>query len=101
LTFYFEHRGTIFTEYSILKMLHQDAGSMLPNLLSYNHFRMAWYSYLSLLDIDYAHGFQCDLCGTTQAIVLMDATTLSYRKEFDSSHFFLPEKNVQPLLSGR
>lgn len=96
----FYSRGTIFTEYSILKMLHQDAGSRLPDLLTYNHFRMAWYNYLSRLNIDYTEGFRCNDCGNSPVIVIMDATTLSFRKELDSRHF-LPEMKAQPLLSGR
>lgn len=67
--YYFDHRGTIFTEYTILKMMHQDAGSMmLSTLLSYNHFRMAWYSYLGLLNIDNTMGFTCNHCGSAPFI---------------------------------
>ena len=67
-------RGTIFTEYAILKLMISDCGVVLPALLTYNKFRMAWYSYLALLDINYAEGFKCSHCSSTPKILIMDAT---------------------------
>lgn len=97
----FNYRGTIFTEYTI-QMMHQDAGSIaLHSLLSYNHFRMAWYSYLGLLNINYADGFTCINCKNTPKILIMDATTLAFRKELDSRSLFLPENTTFPLRAGR
>ena len=92
-------RGTIFTEFTILKLMISDCGIVLPALLSYNNFRMAWYSYLALLDINYTEGFKCSHCGSTPKTVIMDATSLAFRKELDWCNLFLPESKL--LISGR
>ena len=95
-------RGTMYTEYTILKMMHADAGSStLPRLLKYNHFRMAWYSYLGLLNINYSEGFTCTHCGSAPEALIMDATTLSFRKELDMQNLFLPQSKTLPLRAGR
>ena len=58
--------------------LHMDAGSMIAYVFKYNHFRQGWYAFL---DIDYSEGFMCVECGSCPDIVIMDATTLSFRKD--------------------
>ena len=78
-----------------------DCGGVLPTLLSYNNFRMAWYSYLALLDIDYNEGFRCIHCKSNPKIVIMDATSLAFRKEMDCGDLFLPEVGAGPLICGR
>lgn len=96
------YRGTIYTEYTILKIMHADAGSLgLPRLLKYNHFRMAWYSYLGLLNIDYLEGFRCSHCGSAPELMIMDATTLGFRRELDMQNLFLPQSKTLPLRAGR
>jgi hypothetical protein len=52
--------------------------------MSYGHFRAAWYSFMSLLDIQYEEGFQCPHCGPAPSVVVGDATTLAYRQCYDS-----------------
>ena len=95
-------RGTMYTEYTIIKMMHADAGSStLPRLLKYNHFRMAWYSYLGLLNINYSEGFTCTHCGSAPEALIMDATTLSFRKELDMQNLFFPQSKTLPLRAGR
>lgn len=77
-------RTTIHTEYTVLVKAHEDAGnSAVADTVHYNHFRSAWYAYLSLLDIDFDGGFQCAICGTHPQAIIMDATALAFRKDFD------------------
>ena len=62
---------------------HEDTGNYsFQKEFTYNHFRWSWYSFLKLLDIDTSSAFMCPECGTAPDIVLMDATSLSFRKEF-------------------
>lgn len=63
---------------------HEDAGnSTFADTVHYKHFRAAWYAYLSLLDIDFSSGFQCTTCGPYPQTIIMDATSLSFRKDLD------------------
>ena len=74
----------MFTEYTVLRAMQEDRGnSSFASNFSYNHFRMAWYGFLQLLDIDLCEGFMCTTCGDHPDIVIMDATSLSFRKDFD------------------
>ena len=50
------------------------------NRPSYNNLRYAWYSFLLLLDIDFAAGSICSECGPVPDIVVCDATTVAFRK---------------------
>ncbi len=52
-----------------------------PRLFTYNKFKDSWYSYLALLEIDLEKGFHCEICRDTPKIVIMDATSVSFRKE--------------------
>ena len=74
-----------------------DDGFMLACNLTYNKFKDAWYGYLSLLDIDIDSGFACDICEDRPDILIMDATSLSFRKEFAHWRSFLNDvdKNSQ------
>lgn len=79
------YRATIFTEYSVLREMHYDSGNtMFSSLISYHHYRTAWYAFLHLLQIDYHSGFMCQSCGAQPEVVIMDATSLAFRKELDS-----------------
>ena len=74
---------TIHTQYCVLVKAHEDTGNhSFEKEFTYNHFRWSWYSFLKLLDIDPSSAFMCPECGTAPDIVLMDATSLSFRKEF-------------------
>ena len=46
--------------------------------------RQAWYSFINLLDIDLLEGFFCELCGQVPDPVIMDGTSVSFRKALDS-----------------
>lgn len=63
------------TEYSVLT-----GSTILP---SYNHYRVAWYAFLELMDIDFNNGFCCELCGIHPSVIIMDATTLAFQKSLD------------------
>ena len=56
-------------------------------LMSYHHWRFAWYSFLDLLDINYEEGFCCPVCGKGDSLdtVICDATALSFRQELCTS----------------
>lgn len=80
----------MFTEYTILCKTQEDLGNEeFSSTFSYNHFRMAWYAFAQLLDIDLSEGFMCTICGDHPGTVIMDATTLSFRKDFDPWKKFL------------
>lgn len=78
-------RSTIYTQYSVLKEMQLSLGNLsFPTTITYNHFRMAWYCYMKQLDVDYSNGFCCPKCGNKPQAVVMDATSLAFRKELDS-----------------
>lgn len=92
------HRTTIFSEYRVLVKAHEDAGnSTFSSTVHYNHFRCAWFAYLSLLDIDFIQGFQCIKCGGDPQMLIMDATGLSFRRELD----FWKENLIVDVPKGR
>ena len=90
----------MFTEYSVLLVLHKDLGNdSFSSKFSYNHFRMAWYGYTQLLDIDLKKGFLCNICEKHPQRVIMDATTLSFRKDFDPWCNFLTDSKKKEIAS--
>ena len=54
-------------------------------LVSYNHFRIAWYLFLELIcaDINFSDGFLCSHCGSYPSVLIMDATSLAFRRDLD------------------
>ena len=92
----------MFTDYTILQKIHSDVeGELVLNSFKYHHFRQAWYSFLGLLDIDYSQGFLCNTCGISPSTVIMDGTSISFRRALDSWHSLIgtiPPGNVK---SGR
>lgn len=79
----------MYTEYCVLSKAHEDAGNKDFKLFTYNHFRSSWYSFLNLLDIDMKKGFICEQCGAQPDTVLMDATSLAFRRDVESWQVFL------------
>ena len=72
----------MYTEYCVLIKQHEDAGEVsFKDTVHYDHFRRAWYAFLAHLDIDYSKGFQCKECGSNPHTIVMDATSLSFRRE--------------------
>lgn len=80
------YRTTMHTEYTILNAIHCDAAeqSLHAAGFQYHHFRMGWYSFITLLDIDFSEGFYCEQCGSSPNAVIMDGTAVSFRKALDS-----------------
>ena len=85
----------MYTEYNVLKKCHGDVDDVPLASFQYNHFRLSWYSFLSLLDIDYDKGFTCDACGEVPKLVIMDGTAVSFRRALDSWQPFLDTSNTQ------
>ena len=61
----------MYTEYTVLVKIHKDGGGDLITYFTYNNFRMAWYAYLQLLDIDIPRAFICGQCGSDPEVILM------------------------------
>lgn len=81
--YFYHYSTTIYTQYCVLVKAHEDAGNYsFGKEFTYNHFRWSWYSFLKLLDIDIPSGFMCSDCGVSPDIVLMDATSLAFCKDF-------------------
>ena len=92
----------MYTEYSVLKELQLCLGNlMFPTTFTYNYFRLAWYSYLKQLDIRYEESFVCPNCGTEPQTVVMDATSLAFRKQLDSWESILQAPLKTEERSGR
>ncbi|KAL3868428.1 hypothetical protein ACJMK2_041236 [Sinanodonta woodiana] len=87
-------KTTIFTEYTVLCRMHIDAGHDIQGKLSYSDFKSAWYSFLDLLEIDYTSSFVCSHCGLDPDTVVMDATSLSFRKDLVSWQNILSLRNT-------
>ena len=76
-------RTTIYTQYSVLVKAINDTGfSGFSSHFTYHHYLSAWYSFLKLLDVDFTTGFICDECATEPDTIIMDATSLAFRKDF-------------------
>ena len=76
-------RTTIYTQYSVLVKAINDTGeSGFSSRFTYNHYLSAWYSFLKLLDVDFTTGFSCPECQTQPEVMIMDATSLAFRKDF-------------------
>eukprot|EP00794_Sanderia_malayensis_P001542 gene1542-1705_t len=71
----------------------EDGYGNLAKGLTYNKFKSSWYAFLRLLDIDYALGFECKVCKNHPSVLIMDATSLSFRKEFTPWQVFLENIN--------
>ena len=96
------NRTTMYTEYSILEQIHKDVEDRpLKAVFTYNHFRLSWYAYLSMLDIDLSLGFSCKACGRTPDVLIMDATSLSFRRALDSWSAIFSTDNEMPKKKGR
>lgn len=74
----------MYTGYTVLVKAHEDGGNpSFSSTVEYHHFRIAWYAFLSLLDIDFSEGFHCNTYGDDPQRIVMDATSLSFRRELD------------------
>eukprot|EP00794_Sanderia_malayensis_P001828 gene1828-2053_t len=83
-------RMPIYIFHSIYVQEKRDDGlSELVGNFVYNKFKDSWYSYLRLANIDVNKNFECSKCLNSPAILLMDATSLSFRRELTHWRSFL------------
>ena len=74
-------RCTLFTYYSVWQEIMADAHVLdFKRMLSYHHWRFAWYSFLNPLDINY-EGFSCAICGKDNSWTLSFVMLLHYPSE--------------------
>ncbi|XP_053402535.1 uncharacterized protein LOC123544018 isoform X2 [Mercenaria mercenaria] len=75
-------RRPMYTFYQTWCDIHLDYGnSKIQEEFSYQKFRHAWHTFLSLLDIDYNEGFSCPDCGDDGPdTVICDGTSLSFQR---------------------
>ena len=59
----------------------------IKDFINYDNWRVGWYAYMNLLDIDYSGGFCCEMCGSEPQIVVCDATTLGFQRKFARKSF--------------
>ena len=73
---------TLHGYYSIWSAHQMDNGNEdFSKKLKYNHWRMSWYGYMSLLNIDFGTGWQtCTECGDSPDVVVCDGTSLGFRR---------------------
>ncbi|KAI8516536.1 hypothetical protein Bbelb_051170 [Branchiostoma belcheri] len=71
--------------------------------LTYNKFRLTWYSFLNILNINYDSGVQCPECGPEPKLVICDGTALSFRRELRPWDHMLQQdaKDGEVQNSGR
>ena len=87
----------MYTEYTVLeKTLGELNDKPVQHYFKYHHFKSACYSFISLLDIDLSSGFQCKSCGTSPSTVIMDATSISFRKALASWSLPLSQHRTTP-----
>ena len=65
-----------------MSMYLQSASKQSASMINYQQWRMSWYAFVELLDINYEEGFSCQQCGQYPKVVCCDATTLSFRREY-------------------
>ena len=62
------------------KMNMLAAGIQLEPFINYQPLRFSWYSFVSLLDIDYEMGFKCNVCGRYPSVSSCNATSLGFKR---------------------
>ncbi len=80
----------MFTEYTVLD---KTLGEMDEQPV--NHF------FNNLLDVDLSNDFHCDVCGTSPKTIIMDATTISFRKTLASWRLPLAQLSTYGYTKGR
>ncbi len=100
---YFHPSQTMYGEYQLLSKMQTDAGYREEFLryFSYQRFRASWYHFIQLLDISYIDGFTCEQCGELPETVIMDATSISVRKELLSWQNFIRRPRNTCVEEGR
>lgn len=76
-------RITLHTFFNVWEQRNFDAGNInFRQYIDYNSWRFAWFGFLRLLDINYKEGWLCPLCGQEPNVVICDATSLAFQKQF-------------------
>ena len=65
-----------------MKLYMQYASNQEIGIINYQQWRLSWYAFLELLDIDYSSGFRCVQCGQYPNVLSCDATTLAFKREY-------------------
>lgn len=69
-----------------------------PDKMSYSDFKESWYAFLDLLDLNYCSSFSCPQCGPAPETVVIDATSVAFRKELLSwKNIFSTDRNHTEL----
>jgi hypothetical protein len=72
------------TFHKVLCDMHIDRGNIdIGKMFPYDNFRLAWLSYLKLLDINFDDGFSCPTCskdGKQPNLIICDGTSLSFQR---------------------
>ena len=73
----------MYTYHKVLLAKHEDSlDFMFPSVFPYYVFRASWYKYIELLDIDFKMSFECPKCSSQPDIIICDATSLAFRRDF-------------------
>lgn len=59
---------------------YRDVPLVLRRKYTYNVFRLSWYGFMPLLDIDFQFYFTCPRCGTQPRCTVNDGTSIGFRK---------------------
>ena len=84
-----------------MKMYFEYGSNQAIDMINYQQWRMAWYSYLDLLDISYEEGYLCSLCGQYPDTIICDATALAYKREYAQHLELTPDVAEEIALEGR
>ena len=81
-----DFRITLHTFFNVWQERNVDAGNFaFHQLIDYNSWRFAWYAFLRLLDINYHQGWICPRCGPQPDIIVCDATSVAFQRQFVQS----------------
>lgn len=94
-------RCSLHAYYSMWRNIQEEEGNTnFSKRMPYRDFRLAWYEFMQLLDIDYHAGFECKECGPNPETVIMDATSLGHRKIYQNWYKCNPD-TLQKQKFGR
>ena len=68
------------TFHQVMCAVPKDYGfSDVDQVFPYEKFKLAWYSFLQLLDTDYSNAFVCPICSSTPDVIICDGTSVSFQ----------------------
>ncbi|XP_065067450.1 uncharacterized protein LOC135693013 isoform X1 [Rhopilema esculentum] len=101
LHFLHGHSQSLVSYLKIWKLNLRASRFDVSHCLTYDQWRMAWYSFIRLLDVDFISRFSCSKCGQYPPIILCDATSLGYRRKYSRGLQELPNEANPVMLNGR